>query len=133
MIFPTLQHNLQIAPALSLLGIERTWRAFAYAMDIGTLLAYNDGDRPLGAIRRKEKNRDIEESGEETTQGQETLCDQDTVEDESTSTRAYLARRAGRVADPFSRDRSGICLRSKAVEVRGAASSRGERSRIHSW
>ncbi len=95
MIFPTLQHNSQIAPALSLLGIERTWRAFAYAMDIGTLLAYNDGDRPLGAIRRKEKSHGIEESSEETTQGQETLCDQNTVEDESASTRAYLARRPG--------------------------------------
>jgi hypothetical protein len=36
-----------------------------------------------------------------------------------------------RVGDPFSGDRSGICLRSKTVEARGTASSRGERSRIH--
>jgi hypothetical protein len=45
-------------------------------VDIGTVIAYKRGDRPMGAIRTKEKNHGIEESDEETQEGQENAADE---------------------------------------------------------
>jgi hypothetical protein len=49
-------------------------------VDIGTAIAYKHGDRPMGAIRRKEKNHGIEEeSDQETQQGQEGSAEEDPI------------------------------------------------------
>jgi hypothetical protein len=49
---------------------------FGEAVDIGTVIAYKHGDRPMAAIRTKEKNHGIEESDQETQEEQEDSTDQ---------------------------------------------------------